>query len=169
MIRSILPRVLLALSSLGIVACAVDSPPAADAAPPLSTVSPPAGDTRAADPTSVDAGADTRAAETGTSDTAPDLQMATVYRSCDQVVKDSFASLSDLELDALLAKLKDASCDGSLFCEAGGGLGCGDTPGDVYSTHSIGCTCYGGRFSCRDYRVEARGCAGLRGRDAGAD
>ena len=132
----------LALASLLALACEGEGMPAPDDAP-ISTPNPQAGNF------------------------APHASTTpVVYRSCDDFAKDAAAWLADDQLDALLDRSTGASCAGELSCEAGQPQGCG--PGlDAYSTHAIGCSCVGGKFSCRDYRAEARACGALRS-DGGA-
>jgi len=74
------------------------------------------------------------------------------------------------QIDALLAQLTGAPCVGELFCEAGDPQNCGQDGFNPYSGAAIGCSCFAGHFSCRDYREEARSCGTFRDHpDGGTD
>jgi len=135
--------VALALVSLFALACEGEGVSTPDAAPPISATTPQTGN--------VDRHGDTT---------------PSAFRSCDDFAKDGSAWLPDDQLDALLGRFTGASCAGELSCEVGQPQSC--RPGfNAYSTHAIGCRCQGGKFSCRDYRAEARACSALRS-DGGA-
>ncbi len=95
----------------------------------------------------------------------PDVQPV-VYSSCAQIAE-PHAALSDEKLDALLARLSGAPCEGQLLCETGLPQNCGSGY-NPYSTSAIGCQCLAGRLSCRDYRAEARACGAMRSADGGS-